>query len=191
MESPGTNLQGISFKRLVVIVFIIGVAGSGKSRVGSELASALTTATDLCWNFKDADDYHSEKNRLKMKAGIALTDEDRKVWIARLEALIRSAVVDRQSLVLAYSGLKRAHRQRLAQAAGERSRTFCLTGDVALIGSRLKKRQAEEGHFMPPEQLADQLHQFEAASSDEHLEYIDVSHSVGEVVNRIKNKLLE
>ncbi|XP_016819603.1 probable gluconokinase isoform X1 [Cricetulus griseus] len=52
------------------VLLVMGVSGSGKSTVGALLASKLG------WKFYDADDYHSEENRMKMGKGIPLTDQD-------------------------------------------------------------------------------------------------------------------
>ena len=49
----------------------MGVAGSGKTTIGSLLAQELN------WDFYDADDFHSKSNRDKMSQGTPLTDEDR------------------------------------------------------------------------------------------------------------------
>jgi gluconokinase len=40
-----------------MVVIIMGVAGSGKTTVGSLLAN------ELCWDFYDADDFHTEASR--------------------------------------------------------------------------------------------------------------------------------
>lgn len=54
-----------------MVILIMGVAGSGKTTVGTLLASALG------WDFADADDFHSAENVRKMASGVPLTDEDR------------------------------------------------------------------------------------------------------------------
>ena len=57
-----------------MIVIISGVSGSGKTTVGAMLAGRLG------WPFADADDFHPDANVEKMRAGIPLTDEDRRPW---------------------------------------------------------------------------------------------------------------
>ena len=47
-------------------IVLMGVAGAGKTTVGRALAS------ELRWQFLDADDYHSCESRAKLTAGIAL-----------------------------------------------------------------------------------------------------------------------
>ncbi|XP_057643672.1 probable gluconokinase isoform X4 [Chionomys nivalis] len=51
------------------VLLVMGVSGSGKSTVGTLLASKLG------WKFYDADDYHSEENRMKMGRGVPLSDQ--------------------------------------------------------------------------------------------------------------------
>ncbi|WP_460370791.1 gluconokinase, partial [Actinocorallia lasiicapitis] len=54
---------------------VMGVAGSGKSTVGTALAARLGVP------FADADPFHTPQNVAKMAAGIPLTDEDRLPWL--------------------------------------------------------------------------------------------------------------
>ncbi|MDX1479272.1 MAG: gluconokinase [Saprospiraceae bacterium] len=61
-----------------MIYVIYGVSGSGKSTIGRALASALELP------FYDADDFHPYRNVEKMRAGIALQDDDRWPWLERL-----------------------------------------------------------------------------------------------------------
>jgi len=55
-----------------MIVIVAGVSGSGKTTVGSMLAGRLG------WRFADADAFHPAANIAKMRAGLPLTDEDRR-----------------------------------------------------------------------------------------------------------------
>ena len=61
---------------------VMGVAGSGKSTVAAMMAGRLG------WAFRDADDFHPPENVAKMSAGVPLTDEDRKPWLAAIAAWI-------------------------------------------------------------------------------------------------------
>jgi adenylylsulfate kinase-like enzyme len=67
------------FRRMTMIIIIMGVAGAGKTTIGSLLARQLG------WDFYDADDSHSGPNRDKMARVIPLTDEDRAIWLLALE----------------------------------------------------------------------------------------------------------
>ena len=74
----------------------MGVTGAGKTTVGRLLAS------DLGYEFIDADDYHPPANVAKMRAGQALTDDDRWPWLRRLNEILRG----RAAAVVACSALK-------------------------------------------------------------------------------------
>src|SRR5205823_13580210 len=73
---------GVLARRRRMIVVVMGVAGVGKTTVGKRLAAALG------WEFHDADDFHLPENVAKMRAGIALTDDDRAAWLERLRSLV-------------------------------------------------------------------------------------------------------
>src|SRR5919205_1617878 len=88
-------------------IILMGVSGSGKTTVGELLARRLG------WPFYDADDFHPATNVERMSRGIALTDEDRKPWLAALARLITDALANDQSLVLGCSALKEAYRAQL------------------------------------------------------------------------------
>ena len=60
-----------------IAIVLIGPMGCGKSTIGELLAR------ELGWPFYDADDFHPKKTVEKMRAGIALNDEDRKPWLQR------------------------------------------------------------------------------------------------------------
>src|SRR6187549_2936459 len=89
------------------VVIVMGVAGSGKTTIGQLLAASLGCA------FFDADDYHSDENKLKMARGDALTDEDRAPWLAALRDVIVGALAREGGAVLACSALKQRYRETL------------------------------------------------------------------------------
>ncbi|XP_063132754.1 probable gluconokinase isoform X5 [Rattus norvegicus] len=60
-----------------------GAAGDGSERLW-----------ELGWKFYDADDYHSEENRIKMGKGVPLNDQDRIPWLCSLhDILLRYDVI--------------------------------------------------------------------------------------------------
>ena len=76
-----------------MIVIVMGVVGAGKTTVGRLLA-------DQCgWAFTDADDFHPSSNVEKIRHGIALNDEDRKPWLARLRAAISQWIDEKRNVV--------------------------------------------------------------------------------------------
>ena len=133
-----------------MIVVLMGVSGSGKTTVGRLLASRLG------WRFVDADDYHPAANVARLRAGIPLTDADRRPWLERLETLVDDACARGESLVLACSALKHAYRDYLREGTCV---TFVfLEGSEALIQERLRQRR---GHFMNPALLHSQFETLE------------------------------
>lgn len=69
-----------------MIVLVMGVAGSGKTTIGSLLA------TELGWEFIDADDFHSTRNVEKMGARIPLSEHDRIEWLETLNNHLNTAI---------------------------------------------------------------------------------------------------
>src|SRR5580765_6636198 len=91
------------------LVCVMGVSAAGKSTVGRALAAALAIP------FADADDLHSEANRVKMASGTPLTDEDRLPWLDAVGARFHENRAT--GLVMACSALRRVYRDRIRAAA--------------------------------------------------------------------------
>ncbi|RKH55976.1 gluconokinase [Corallococcus llansteffanensis] len=159
-----------------MVVIVMGVSGTGKSTVGRALADRLG------WSFVDADDLHSPENRQKMAAGTPLTDADRQPWLVLLRARMEKALTHGEDLVLAFSALKSAYRDRLS-VDRERERWVYLHAPADVIQSRLRQRV---GHFMPPVLLASQLGTLEPP---EDALSVDVTPPPDVVVGRILDGL--
>jgi gluconokinase len=130
-----------------VIVLLMGVAGSGKTTVGRQLA------TELGWPYHEADDFHSAANKAKMGRGEPLNDTDRAPWLAAIRAAMDACVTEGRSAVFTCSALKESYRQILTTGRPEVRLVF-LTGDRALLQSRLESRP---GHYMKAGMLDSQL----------------------------------
>ena len=140
-----------------MVVVVMGVAGAGKTTVGRPLASELSLP------FFDADDFHSERNREKMAAGIALTEEDRRPWLLELARNI--AVWEAEGgAVLACSALRRRHREILGDAAPGHVVFVFLDADPEVIHARLARRR---GHYMPASLIDSQLEALERPAPEE------------------------
>src|SRR4051812_30550443 len=96
-----------------MIVVVMGVAGAGKTTVGSMLAARLR------WRFIDADDLHPPANVAKMASGRPLSDDDREPWLKAIEGTLAGLAADGQSAVLACSALRAAFRERLHLGGGD------------------------------------------------------------------------
>lgn len=136
---------------------VMGVAGAGKTLIGSRLARALGS------EFVEGDDYHPAANVAKMAAGIPLTDADRAGWLDALAARIRDARAANEGLVVAASVLKRKYRDVL-RAADPELRFIHLVAPRPVIANRLEHRT---GHYMPPSLLDSQLAILEPPGADE------------------------
>src|SRR5215468_10171877 len=100
------HLSSVGPKALIVM----GVAGSGKSTLGTALA------TQIGCPFLEGDDFHSPQAVERMRAGIPLTDEDRWPWLDRLGRAISDQVVAHRIAIAACSALKKVYRDRLRAA---------------------------------------------------------------------------
>lgn len=137
--------------RFGMIILIMGVAGSGKTTIGRQLAA------ELGWSFRDADDFHPPANIAKMAAGQPLTDTDRAPWLTAIRAHIDTCLARGESAVITCSALKDSYR-RIVVADPARVKLVHLTGDFALILQRLGQRR---DHFMKETMLQSQFEALE------------------------------
>ncbi len=157
----------------------MGVAGAGKTVVGSLLARALGVA------YLDGDDLHPPENVQRMAQGIPLTDDDRRGWLAAIATHMAEARGTGTGLVVSCSALKRAYRDVLRSADVD-LRFVHLTGDRALIARRLSQRV---GHYMPASLLESQLATLEPPAPDECAWTFDVAGSPESLVQQIVTRL--
>jgi gluconokinase len=158
-------------------VVIMGVAGSGKTAVGSALAARLD------WRFIDADDLHPPTNIAKMSGGTPLTDQDRAPWLAAVGRQLASG----QRTIAACSALKLAYRATIAEAAPGAFFVH-LAVPVTTLTARMRAR---EGHFMPSSLLDSQLSAFEPLGRGERGIAIDADRDLDSVVNELAERLAD
>ena len=161
-----------------MIVVIMGVAGSGKTTIGKQLAARLGCG------FSDADEFHSEANKEKMARGIALDDQDREPWLRAMRAAIEAQLRQGHDWVFACSALKRSYRQLLSGGDEEVVWVY-LDGSEALLLERLTRRA---GHFFDPSLLRSQLQTLEAPREDEAIR-VDISPSPEAIVETLLKRL--
>lgn len=130
-----------------MIVVVMGVSGSGKTTIGTALA------TRLGWSFVEGDDWHPRQNVAKMSAGTPLTDEDRWPWLDRLNAELRAREARGESAVVACSALKQTYRDRLTRGLARWQLVF-LHGSFELLGKRIAERKHR---YMPASLLQSQF----------------------------------
>ena len=122
----------------------MGVAGSGKSTLGAAVAERMS------WPMIEGDDFHSDENRAKMRAGVPLSDADREGW---LRSLARELQRHPAGSVLTCSALKRSYRDLLRAASPGLAFVFL---DISEDGA-LWRVSARGQHFFPPELLRSQF----------------------------------
>ena len=163
-----------------MIVIVAGVAGSGKTTIGSLLAG------ELGWGFEDGDDLHPAANIAKMKAGHPLTDEDRRPWLNAVAAWIDQRAAAGRSGVIACSALKRSYRDELFAGRPELRMIFLEVNSRDTLAARLKGRH---GHFFRPEMLDSQLAAVEPPIPTERVIVVDDDSPPADVVREIIQRL--
>lgn len=158
------------------IVIVMGVMGVGKTTIGRLLAE------DMGCEFYDGDDLHPPRNREKLSAGIPLTSEDRRGWIAEIVRLIRSLDAERKCAVIACSALTAEIRDEL-RAASPHVVIVHLRGSKELIRARLDERR---GHFANAALLDSQ---FDALEQPADVISVEVVGTPVEVLRAVKSKL--
>ncbi len=128
---------------------VLGVSGSGKSSIAKNLS--------LHSNFEyiDADKFHSIKNKMKMKAGKELTEEDRIPWLKKISKFLKRK---KKNWVLACSALKNHHRIILLDGV-ENTTLIWLDSTFKNITERINKRK---NHFFSSKLIQSQFDTFEA-----------------------------
>ncbi|EPH0093164.1 gluconokinase [Pluralibacter gergoviae] len=136
---------------------LMGVSGSGKSAVASEVAHRLNAA------FLDGDFLHPRSNIEKMSSGAPLNDDDRKPWLQALnDAAFAMQRTNKVSLIVC-SALKKTYRDILREGNPNLSFIY-LKGDFELIESRLKARK---GHFFKTQMLVTQFETLQEPNAEE------------------------
>ena len=124
----------------------MGPTGSGKTTIGTLLASQIG------WQFADADSFHPPANIDKMSRGIPLGDADRAPWLAALRDAELNWLATNQNVVLACSALKHSYRQQLRVSPDVK--IIYLKGNFELLAERIHQRH---GHFAGEQILAGQF----------------------------------
>jgi gluconokinase len=150
------------------LLVVMGVSGTGKSTLADAVAEHFAI------NFLDADSLHSTEAKQQMSQGIALTDQQRDPWIARICEHLKHFQTQGESCVLAYSGLKKTHRKLIFDCY-QHSLGILLKADKTIIAKRLQSR-AE--HFMSPQLLDSQMAAMEDFDNEIILLELDLRHSL-------------
>lgn len=133
------------------VLILMGVAGVGKTTVGTRLADTLG------WEFADGDEFHPDANVEKMSRGESLTDEDRWPWLHAIRDFIRERLDQREPAIVACSALKAAYRDVLLDG-NDGAQIVYLKGSYDLIRRRMEDRT---DHFFDADLLASQFETLE------------------------------
>jgi len=153
---------------------VMGVSGSGKSTLAAALARHYGAL------YLDADDYHDAAARAQMARGVPLDDAQRAPWVARLADTLAAEAAAGRNTVLAFSGLRREHRQRLRES-GVPMRFVFLHASPALIAARLGARA---GHFMSPSLLDSQFEALQPPTDEPDVVAVDIDGTPQQVLAR-------
>ena len=153
----------------------MGPAGSGKTTVGELLASQLG------WEFADADSFHSPANIEKMAHGVPLNDSDRIPWLNSIRKTMEQWSDQQRNVVLACSALKKSYRERLQINSGVK--LVYLKGTYDLLRERLLSRK---GHYAREQLLASQFADLEEPTD---AVTVDVARTPEEIVAGIRRQL--
>ncbi len=159
-----------------MIAIIMGTTGAGKTTIGTMLA------TQLNWQFADADAFHPPANIDKMFHGTPLNDADRAPWLAAMRKAILEWIAAGKNVVLACSALKRAYRDVLRPSP--EVKIIYLKGTYALFAERIHQRH---GHFAGEGILAGQFADLE---EPEDAIMIDAARAPDEIVAEIRRRLV-
>jgi len=161
------------------VVVVMGVSGSGKTTVALNLVSRLD------WPFQEGDALHSAANIAKMRAGIPLSDEDRRPWIQAVAAWIDGQRATGIPGIITCSALKQEYRAIITAGRPE-VRLVYLRGSFELISRRLARRQ---GHFMPAVLLQSQFDTLEEPGPDEKALAVDIGRPPDQIATEIIRRL--
>jgi len=158
---------------------VMGVAGCGKSSLGSAVAHALGRP------LIEGDDFHAPASIAKMKAGTPLGDADRAQWLA---VLALELTIHPGGAVLTCSALKAAYRQRL-RAGTPGLRFAYLRLDRAESLRRVAARGAR--HVFPPSLVDSQFAALEAPDAEPGVLTLDATLPLAELCRLTTRWMLE
>ncbi|MBD1600698.1 gluconokinase [Pseudomonas typographi] len=160
---------------------VMGVTGCGKSTVGAAIVERSGG------RLIEGDAFHPPANIEKMRAGIALTDDDRAGWLARLGDELAAVVARGERPVLTCSALKRRYRDTLRAAVPELGFVF-LELSPEESAYRVSHRP---GHYMPASLVQSQFAALESPVGEPNTLPLDATAPVPELAQRVDNWLRE
>ena len=158
----------------------MGVSGCGKSTVAKAIADKL------CYQFVEADDFHSIENREHMAQGKPLNNKMREPWIIALCDYLQYGAQQKVDCVMAFSGLQAEHRARFNQLGFERITLF-LDGKPELIQQRIENRT---NHYMPSSLLKSQYQSLQNPECEANTFKVNIDNDLSSIIQQ-SLKLIE
>lgn len=155
-------------------IVVMGVTACGKSTIAEAIAQ------DVGGKHIEGDQFHSAASIAKMRAGVALDDADREVWLTQLGELLAEAVAAGQRPVLSCSALKRSYRERLRAAVPGLGFVF-LAIDQQEVERRVARRR---GHFMSRDLVDSQFDTLQIPTGEPRVLTVDATLPVAEISRR-------
>lgn len=160
-------------------IVVMGVSGGGKTTLATALADRLG------YVFAEGDDFHSEANREKMRAGTPLNDDDRAPWLVTIRDWMTEQARAGTSTVVTCSALRRAYRDVLREAVGQTVFVH-VAPPVEETATRIGQRR---DHYMPASLLESQIQTLEELGEDEPGFAVRSAGSPDEVLTEVLNRL--
>ncbi|AIZ33007.1 gluconokinase [Pseudomonas sp. K1(2024)] len=160
-------------------IVVMGVAGCGKSCVGSAIAARSGG------RLIEGDAFHPAENIRKMSAGIPLDDNDRAGWLTRLGEELQAIVKAGERPILTCSALKRRYRETLRQAMPGLGFVF-----LELSPEEAERRVlARPGHFMPASLIDSQFAALEPPHGEPLTLALDATRPIAALAERVNDWL--
>lgn len=156
-------------------IVVMGVAGCGKSCIGSAIADCSGG------RLIEGDAFHPQANIDKMSAGIPLDDADRAGWLVRLGEELQATIRAGKRPILTCSALKRRYRDALRQAVPDLGFVF-----LELSPAEAERRVlARPGHFMPASLIDSQFAALEPPHGEPLTLALDATQPVAQLATQV------
>lgn len=156
-------------------IVVMGVAGCGKSRMGSAIAERSGG------HLIEGDAFHPAANIEKMSAGIPLDDHDRAGWLIRLAEELQATIAAGERPILTCSALKQRYRQTLRDAVP----ALCFVFLELSPEEATRRVRARPGHFMPASLIDSQFAALEAPHDEPLTLVLDATLPVDQLATRV------